>query len=158
MLSHSFLQTLLQSLDPTPDGFPITLDRAAASQKIIIKNIILHSPQSAVFIIRATAAADNDPAGEAGRLSRVCPPRRCKATADQLQAATTSTGPRTVNAENYQSSVARHLTENKAYDDSCFRVLCMGRAKWCLEVLEALFIRSRTRAKPVYAEELFNYA
>ena len=96
---------------------------------------------------RTTAAADNDPAGEAGRLSRVCPPRRCKATADQPQAATTSTGPRTVNAENYQSSVARHLAENKAcamcYDDSCFRVLCMGRAKWCLEVLEALFIRSR---------------
>ena len=34
MLSHYFLQTLLQSLDPTPDGFLITLDRAAASQKL----------------------------------------------------------------------------------------------------------------------------
>ena len=97
---------------------------------------------------RPTAAADNNPAGEARQLSRVGPPSRCKATADQLQAATTSTRPRTINTENYQSSVARHLTENKAcamcYDDLCLRVLWVGRAKWCLEVLEALFIRSRT--------------
>ena len=36
MLSHYFLQTLLQSLDPTPESFPITLDRAAASQIVEI--------------------------------------------------------------------------------------------------------------------------
>ena len=34
MLNHCFLQTLLQSLDPTPDGFPTNLDRAVASQKV----------------------------------------------------------------------------------------------------------------------------
>ena len=34
MLIHYFLQTLLLSLDPTPDGFPTTPDKAVASQKI----------------------------------------------------------------------------------------------------------------------------
>ena len=33
---HYFLQTLLQLLDPTPESFPNSLDRAAVSQKVRI--------------------------------------------------------------------------------------------------------------------------
>ena len=46
----------------------------------------------------------------------------------------------------YQSAIARHLVENElcraVYDDRVFRVLCRGRTKRHLEILEAIFIHT----------------
>ena len=46
----------------------------------------------------------------------------------------------------YQSAIARHLVENElcraVYDDHVFRVLCRGRTKRHLEILEAIFIHT----------------
>ena len=52
-----------------------------------------------------------------------------------------------IEGDQYQSSIARHLVENaeyaEIYDDSAFKVLCYGRSKHHLEVLEAILISSQ---------------
>ena len=49
-------------------------------------------------------------------------------------------------ATEHQSAIARHLLTNEdcalAYHDNSFRVLCMCPSEYCIDVLEALFIRS----------------
>ena len=46
-----------------------------------------------------------------------------------------------IEGDQYQSSIAHHLVENaecaEIYDDNAFKVLCYGRSKHHLEVLEA---------------------
>ena len=50
-------------------------------------------------------------------------------------------------ADDYQSSVARYIVQNHAcalaYNDRSFRVICVCSSKSCLDVMEALYIRSR---------------
>ena len=83
------------------------------------------------------------------------PPRKCKTSSatpasqpvhttqssDQGQVASVTAPPRT-----YQSAIARHLVENEPcramYDDRAFNVLCRGRNKRHLEILEAVFIHT----------------
>ena len=75
-------------------------------------------------------------------LSRhVCPPRNYKVVSAPLDQSSSRS------KSDYQSAVARHLAQNgqraMAYDDSLFLVLCVCKG-YCLDVTEALFIRSRS--------------
>ena len=90
--------------------------------------------------------------GEDGR-RRVCPPRKCKKDTNAA-AKKTSGDPHQLGSieekiasEMYQSAIARHLAENDGcrsnYDDSCFHILSSSQSKRGLEVLEALFIKSK---------------
>ena len=69
---------------------------------------------------------------------------KCKATPAPLKCKTTTAPEKS--AEDYQSSIARHLVDRSdcanCYVDSSFSVLCFGRSKRHLEVLEAVCILS----------------
>ena len=82
---------------------------------------------------------------------RVCPPRKCKkdvnAAAKKTSGDQLGSVEEKIASEMYQSAIARHLAENdgcrSSYDDSCFRILSSSQSKRGLEVLEALFIKSK---------------
>ena len=88
---------------------------------------------------------------------RKMPLRKCKATPAPLKCKTTTAPEKS--AEDYQSSIARHLVDRSdcanCYVDSSFSVLCFGRSKRHLEVLEAVCILSR---KPDLFAQKYNLA
>ena len=72
------------------------------------------------------------------------PPRACKSVAPNDGAKMKRPSTVAIEGDQYQSSIARHLVENaecaEIYDDNAFKVLCYGRSKHHLEVLEAIVI------------------
>ena len=98
------------------------------------------------------------------------PPRACKnvtpAGGVSLAQPNAEMAECTSAAEGYQSSVARHLVQHdlcaRAYDDTSFRVLSYARSKHHLEIMEAMYIRSRkpelcTQKQSVTTLRLFHF-
>ena len=98
------------------------------------------------------------------------PPRACKnvtpAGGVSLAQPNAQKAECTSAAEGYQSSVARHLVQHdlcaRAYDDTSFRVLSYARSKHHLEIMEAMYIRSRkpelcTQKQSVTTLRLFHF-
>ena len=96
-------------------------------------------------------SGDVELAEDGGR--RVCPPRKCKKdvnAADRKASGESHElrrGEKNNTSDNYQSAIAKHLADNDGcrskYEDSCFHILSCSQSKRGLEVLEALYIKSK---------------